>query len=85
MMEDAADEIVIHYRLRRDECPFLFANLAAVPKGPPRANRLKALVLRGFVAETLPRESGQPTSPATPQPTHSNTSILSDLIEGKVE
>lgn len=86
MMEDQADDIVIHYRLRRDECPFLFAEFAAVPKGPPRANRLKVLVLRGWGAEYLMRgNTAQPALPATPQPVRSNTSLLSDLIDGKVE
>ena len=85
-MEDEADAIVIRCRLRRDECPFLFANLAAVPKGLPRANRLKVLTLRGFDAEAMVRGNAeQPALPATPQPSRSDTSILSDLIDGKVE
>jgi hypothetical protein len=86
MMEDEADAIVIRCRLRRDECPSLFANLAAVPKGPPRAKRLKVLTLRGFDAEAMMRgNAGQPALAATSQASSSHTSILSDLIEGKVE
>ena len=85
-MEDKADAIVIHCRLRRDECPLLFANLAAVPKGPPRASRLKVLVLSGFSFERLIRGNAeQPASAAAPLLPPSRTSILSDLIEGKVE
>ncbi len=85
-MEDKADAIVIHCRLRRDECPLLFANLAAVPKGPPRASRLKVLVLSGFSFERLIRGNAeQPALSAAPQPSRSDTSVLSDLIDGKVE
>lgn len=86
MKGNQADEIVIRYRLRQDECPSLFEDLAAVPKGPPRASRLKVLTLRGFDAEAMRRgNAGQPALPAAPQPSSSNRSILSDLIDGKVE
>lgn len=86
MMEDKVSEIVVYYKLRQDECPDLFENLEAVPKGQPRANRLKVLTLRGFDAEAMMRaNAGQPALAATPQPSSSHTSILSDLIEGKVE
>ncbi len=85
-MAGSVSEIVIYYKLRQDECPALFANLEAVPKGQPRANRLKVLTLRGFDAEAMRRgNTGPPALPAAPQPSRSDTSILSDLIEGKVE
>lgn len=85
-MEDEVEVLVIRCRLRRDECPSLFANLVSVPKGPPRAHRVKVLVLSGFSFERLTRGNAeQPALPAAPQPSRSDTSILSDLIEGKVE
>lgn len=86
-MKDEADAIVIRCRLRRDECPSLFANLEAVPKGLPRANRLKVLVLGGFISQNMAmrENTGQPALAATPQPSDSQRSILSDLIDGKVE
>ena len=87
-MTAAADdeEIVIQYRLRRDEYPRLFADLAARKKGIPRASRLKVLVLRGFDLEGTLGDRQEPgsamtsTSQAVPM-----TSILGDLIEGKTE
>lgn len=86
MKGNQTEEIVIRYRLRQDECPSLFEDLAAVPKGLPRANRLKVHALSGFNAERLiSRSTEQPALPAAPQPSRSDTSILSDLIEGKVE
>lgn len=86
MMQDGVSEIVVYYKLRQDECPDLFKNLEAVPKGQPRANRLKVLTLRGFDAEAMRRGNAeQPALPAAPQPSRSDTSILSDLIDGKVE
>ena len=85
-MEDGVSEIVVYYKLRQDECPGLFQDLAAVPKGQPRANRLKGLVMSGFSFERLTRGNAeQQALPAAPQPSRSGTSILSDLIEGKVE
>lgn len=80
---DGADEIVIHYRIRREECPSIFADLAAVPNGPARGNRLRCLALRGFDAETFGRKRGdwpgQPVAPDTRRLTGGN------LIDGKVE
>ncbi len=85
MMKADENEIVIRYKLRRDECPELFDNFAAVPKGLPRANRLKVLALRGFDARNPVREdTDQSCVPATPQPPRSHRRILSDLIEGRV-
>ena len=85
-MEDGVSEIVVYYKLRQDECPGLFQDLAAVPKGQPRANRLKGLVMSGFSFERLTRGNAeQQALAATSQPSSSNRSILSDLIEGKVE
>ncbi|TXG78829.1 MAG: hypothetical protein E6R14_12130 [Thermomicrobiales bacterium] len=82
---DQSDEIVIHFRLTRDECPRLFENLAGIPKGPRRANRLKVLVVRGYDFEagaatpttSSPVQGGAGKAPAT--------SILGDLLEGRME
>ncbi len=76
MIAERADEIVIYYRLRQDECPGLFENLAAVPKGQPRASRLKVLALRGFNADRLTRRSTEQTGlPDTPKPQASRKHI----------
>lgn len=86
MMKDRVSEIVVYYKLRQDECPDLFENLEAVPKGQPRANRLKVLALSGFNAERLIRGNAEQSAVrAAPKPPSSDTSILSDLIEGRVE
>lgn len=82
------EEIVIQYKLRRDECPALFEDLAARKKGLPRAGRLKVLVLRGFDVERSSggdrRESRQ-NAGAPPETPSMRGNILSDLIEGKTE
>ncbi len=87
-MTNVADdeEILIQYRLRRDECPRLFADLAARRKGIPRASRLKVLALRGFDLESALGDRQKPesaiTSASQPGPMGS---ILGDLIERKTE
>ncbi len=82
MIAERADEIVIYYRLRQDECPGLFENLEAVPKGQPRASRLKVLVLMGFDAGTpMGGNAGQPTLVAAPLLPRSQTSNFSVLLK----
>jgi uncharacterized protein YerC len=75
-LPDGADEIVIYYKLRQDECPGLFDDLATIPKGQPRASRLKVLALRGFNADRLTgRSTEQITLPGTPRPPASRKHI----------
>ncbi len=81
-----SDEITVHYKLRRDECPRLFDALASVPKGIPRANRLKVLVLTGHNAECGFGEGPKrrPAADAS-SPECTNGSLLGDMIAGKTE
>lgn len=80
------EEIVIQYRLRRDEYPRLFADLAARKKGIPRASRLKVLALRGFDLEGTLGDRQQPESTMTSaSQAVPISSILGDLIDGKTE
>ncbi len=87
-MTDVADdeEIVIQYKLRRDECPHLFADLAARRKGIPRASRLKVLALRGFDLESALGDRHRTMAGTAPTSQTAQTgSILGDMIEGKTE
>lgn len=84
-MSEGDEELLISYRLRRDEFPQLFANLAAVPKGPPRAARLKALVTQGFAAEQKIAEPSDESAIGTACPPQLGRSFMDDLLDGKTE
>lgn len=86
----ADDGIVeIYFRLRRDECPDLFDNLVGVPKGQPRAQRLKVLSIRGFDSERRTLEAAPPQHGV---PAFANTEagapavdLMGDLLSGRTE
>jgi hypothetical protein len=84
-MSEGDEELLISYRLRRDEFPQLFANLAAVPKGPPRAARLKALVTQGFAAEQKIAEPSDESAIGTACPPQLERTFMDDLLDGKTE
>lgn len=87
MTRDAeTNEIVIQFRIARDECPRLFENLANVEKGLRRASRLKVLVIRGFDAEVSSANiSARPVVPEDSSSSSSQSPPLNDLIDGKME
>ena len=85
----ADDGIVeIYFRLRRDECPDLFDNLVGVPKGQPRAQRLKVLSIRGFDSERRTLQAVRP--PGVPafadvEPGAPAVDLMGDLLSGRTE
>jgi len=84
-MKKCDEEVIITYRLRRDEYPQLFANLAAIHKGPPRAARLKALVTQGFTTERKIPEPSDESAIGTPRVAQLGRSVMDDLLDGKTE
>lgn len=85
MTGQVAEHIVITFKLRRQEYPRLFGNLAGIAKGPARAARLKALVVQGFSAEqALPGASAGPRQGNESPPKHQE-GLFDDLIAGSME
>lgn len=96
-MKSRTEEVIVTFKLPRNEAPALYDTLAQIPKGRERAGRLRTLAITGLAAETM--LSGKPgistgalqpiSSPTSAVPAESGATGLDlgieDLLSGKTE